>query len=89
MLEKFTSTSSCAEILTDLGHYDSDKEFFSKKFFKLNQALVCIIDGFSLVNYQTVDISEEESISDVIMQIDNLVQYDDYRMPNDKKFLDE
>jgi hypothetical protein len=24
----------------------------------------------------------------VIMQVDGMVQYDDYRMPNDKKFLD-
>lgn len=89
LLEKFTSAQSCADILGEMGHYDSEKAFFNNKFFKLNQALVGIIDAFSLVSYQPVDITEEESINDVIMQIDGLVQYDDYRMPNDKKFLDE
>jgi GPN-loop GTPase len=55
----------------------------------LNQALVEVIDGFSLVSYHTLDITDEESLNNVLMQIDNMVQYDDYRMPNDKKFLDE
>ena len=48
-----------------------------------------MIDGFSMVNYHTLDITDEESVSDILMQIDNMVQYDDYRMPNDKKFMDE
>lgn len=83
---------STAQILEDLGHTSSDsnkKQFFTNKFYKLNQALVEVIDGFSLVNYQPLDITDEESVTNVLMQIDNMVQYDDYRMPNDKKFLDE
>ena len=89
MIERFTSASSCADILGELGHFDSDKGYFNDKFFKLNKALVGVIDGFSLVNYHPVDITEEESINEVIMNIDGLVQYDDYRMPNDKNFMDE
>ena len=51
LIEKFTSAQSCADILGELGHYESDKEYFNNKFFKLNKALVGVIDGFSLVNY--------------------------------------
>lgn len=50
--------------------------------------MIGVIDNFSLVHYQLLDISDEESIMNVIMQVEGLVQYDDFRMPNDKKFLD-
>lgn len=81
---------NCQQILEEFSSGGKEQgQFFSKKFFKLNQALVGVIDGFSLVNYHTLDITDEESVSDVLMQIDNMVQYDDYRMPNDKKFMDE
>ena len=63
-------------------------QFFNKKFFKLNQAIMGVIDNFSLVNYQQLNIQDEESVSVVMAAIDNLVQYDDYRMPQDSKFLD-
>jgi len=55
----------------------------------LNKALVEVVDGFSMINFHALDITDEESVSDVLMQIDNMVQYDEYRMPNDKKFMDE
>jgi hypothetical protein len=51
--------------------------------------LVEVVDGFSMINFHALDITDEESVSDVLMQIDNMVQYDEYRMPNDKKFMDE
>jgi len=63
-------------------------QFFNKKFFKLNQAIMEVIDNFSLVNYQQLNIQDEESVSMVMAAIDNLVQYDDYRMPKDTNFLD-
>mgnify|MGYP000329874550 CR=1 FL=1 len=31
---------------------------------------------------------DEDSMQNVIMHIDNLVQYDEYRMPKDSDFLD-
>lgn len=80
---------STQQILDDLGHSSDEKLFFTNKFYKLNQALVGIIDNFSLVNYCQVDITDEDSLTDVLMQIDNMLQYDDYRMPNDKNFQDE
>jgi hypothetical protein len=51
MLETITSTMSTQQILDDLGHSSDEKLFFTNKFYKLNQALVGIIDNFSLVNY--------------------------------------
>ena len=47
-----------------------------------------MIDNYSLVNYHCVDVTEEESVQELIMQIDNMVQYDEYKMPNDKQFMD-
>jgi len=47
-----------------------------------------VIDNYSLVNYQQCDIQDEESVSMVMANVDNLVQYDEYRMPKDKDFLD-
>ena len=87
VLEVITSSNSTAEILQDLGH-TKPMQFFNARFQKLNDAIVGVIDSFSLVAYQPLDITDEESIMDVIMQIDNMVQYDEYRMPSDKKFLD-
>jgi hypothetical protein len=43
----------------------NDKQFFTQKFKKLNEALIDVIDNFSLVNYQLLDITEEESILNV------------------------
>jgi GPN-loop GTPase len=50
LLEMLTSSNSVKEILEDLGH-TSEKQFFTSKFKKLNELLVGVIDGFSLVNY--------------------------------------
>ena len=63
-------------MLEELGHTTVEKQnskFFTQKFFKLNQALVEVIDGFSLVSYHTLDITDEESLNNVLMQIDNMV----------------
>ena len=61
-----TSSNSFKEILEDLGH-TSEKQFFTSKFKKLNELLVGVIDGFSLVNYQCLDIQDEESICNLMM----------------------
>lgn len=52
---------------------ENEKQFFTKKFKKLNEALIGVIDNFSLVNYQLLDIQDEESIMHVMMQIDAMV----------------
>ena len=47
-----------------------------------------VIDDYSLINFQQLDISEEESINEVQQTIDNMVQFDENRMPSDKHFMD-
>lgn len=47
-----------------------------------------IIDNYSMVNYQQLNITEEDSMQDLMTQIDNLVQFDEHRMPKDSHFLD-
>jgi hypothetical protein len=48
---------------------------YKNKFFKLNKALANIIEEFSLVKFHPLDSSEEDSISDLILVIDNVLQY--------------
>jgi GPN-loop GTPase len=55
LLEMITSSNSTKEILEDLGH-TSEQQFFTSKFKQLNDALVGVIDNFSLVNFQCLDI---------------------------------
>ena len=47
-----------------------------------------VVDNFSMVNYQQLDIDNEESVQDLQVTIDNMVQYDENRMPSDKHFMD-
>ena len=48
-LDDVTEASSCKEIVSD---QMNEQNFFSKKFFKLNQVIVDVVDNFSLVNFQ-------------------------------------
>ena len=47
-----------------------------------------VIENFNMIQYTTVDISDEESLSNVLLLVDNLVQYDEYKIPKDSHFLD-
>jgi GPN-loop GTPase len=64
------------------------RNFFNKKFFRLNEKIVDVVDNFWSVNFQPLNIQDEESVQDLMINIDNMVQYDEYRMPKDKDFLD-
>ena len=44
----------------------NEQNFFSKKFFKLNQVIIDIVDNYSLVNFQQLDISDEACVNEVI-----------------------
>lgn len=74
--------------MSENGQLHDETQYFSKKFQKLNHAIMEVVDNFSSVNYQALDIQDEESINHVMIQIDNMVQYDEYRMPKDSAFLD-
>ena len=41
-----------------------------------------------MVQYVTFDISDEESIDAMMVQIDNLVQYDEFRLPKESMIPD-
>eukprot|EP00356_Strombidium_inclinatum_P003881 CAMPEP_0170496534 /NCGR_PEP_ID=MMETSP0208-20121228/21973_1 /TAXON_ID=197538 /ORGANISM="Strombidium inclinatum, Strain S3" /LENGTH=98 /DNA_ID=CAMNT_0010773105 /DNA_START=449 /DNA_END=742 /DNA_ORIENTATION=- len=63
--------------------FESKDSFFNKKYLDLNMKLFEVMEGFSLVQFTTSDIMDEESVQDLILMLDNLVQYDEYRMPKD------
>jgi len=65
-----------------------ERNFFSKKFFKLNNMIMDVVDNFSMVNFIQLNIEDEESVGELQMNIDNIVQYDENRMPNDRHFTD-
>ena len=63
-------------------------QFFSPKFYDLNKKIVEVIENFNLVQYIPLNIQDEDSVDTIIQQIDNLVQYDEYRMPKEGNMAD-
>jgi len=56
----------------------------SKKYHKLNKAITTLIDDYSLVQFHSLDVSEEDTIGDLLMYIDTTIQYGedlDVRVP--------
>ena len=47
-LDKVSEANSCREIIED---QMDERNFFSQKFFKLNQTIVDVVDNFSMVNF--------------------------------------
>lgn len=48
---------------------------YKKKFFKLTKALTKVIDDYSLVKFHPLDITDEDSINDMLLIVDNVLQY--------------
>lgn len=48
---------------------------YKKKFLRLNRALAQVIDDYALVKFHPVDTSDEDSIGDALLIIDNVLQY--------------
>jgi GTPase SAR1 family protein len=48
---------------------------FASKFASLNHALIQVLDNYSMVQYYGLDISEEDSIRDLTIMIDNAIQF--------------
>ncbi|XKL64228.1 hypothetical protein PGB90_004314 [Kerria lacca] len=48
---------------------------WSKKYTKLSKALGNIIENFSLVKFYPLDIKDEESVADIFLTINNIIQY--------------
>jgi len=68
--------------------FGNEKSFFNQKYFNLNKKLFEVIENFNLVQYTTSDIQDPDSVHNLILHIDNLVQYDEYKMPKDTYFED-
>jgi hypothetical protein len=41
----------------------------------LNKSLAKVIDDYSLVKFHSLDITDEDSINDILLTIDNVIQY--------------
>lgn len=60
------------------------------RFRRLNDAVVSLLDDFSMVNFTTLDISDEESVEDLLLQIDMAIQVGAapaYRLPPPRALL--
>ncbi|GAC72536.1 putative transcription factor FET5 [Moesziomyces antarcticus T-34] len=59
------------------------------KFHSLNQALVQLIDDFSMVSFMPLDSTDEDSVGTILSHIDNAVQYGEDEEPKEPKDMDE
>ncbi|KAF6030337.1 GPN3 [Bugula neritina] len=55
----------------------------SSKFSKLNACIASLIDNYGLVKFFPLDQSDEDSITDVLLQIDLAIQYGEDLEPDD------
>ncbi|KAH8926883.1 GPN-loop GTPase 3 like protein [Atractiella rhizophila] len=58
------------------------------KWQKLNQSIVDLIAGFSMVNFLPLDASDEDSMELVLSHIDNVLQYGEHEEPKEPKDMD-
>lgn len=58
------------------------------RFRKLNDAVVALLDDFSMVTFTPLDISDEESVEDLLLQIDMAIQYGEDQEVKTQEFGD-
>jgi hypothetical protein len=73
----------------DLLNDDNESLIYRKKFHKLNKAIARVIDDYSLVKFQPLDVSDEDSINDVLLVIDNILQYGEENDVKEPKEVEE
>ncbi|KAK3606475.1 hypothetical protein CHS0354_041426 [Potamilus streckersoni] len=61
----------------------------SPKFKKLNAAIANMIDDYSLVKFLPLDQTDEESINDILLQIDTTIQYGEDLEPQEVREREE
>lgn len=71
------------EIVNDLG------KSLPLKFKKLNEAIAGVIDDYGLVNFLPLNINEEDSLCDLLVYIDNAIQYGEGLEPNEEMLGDQ
>ena len=67
---------------------DESETWQNKKYQKLNNALAQIIEDFSMVQFVPLDNTDEESITNVLLHIDNAIQYGEDLEVKEKDALD-
>lgn len=73
----------------DLVNDDKETSFYRKKFHKLNRALAKVIQDYSLVKFHPLDVSDEDSVNDLLQIIDNVLQYGEDQDVKEPKELEE
>lgn len=53
----------------------TNESSWGRKYRKLSEAIGMLIEDFSLVRFSPLNLNDEESISDLLMIIDNIIQY--------------
>lgn len=48
---------------------------WGRKYHKLSEAIGNLIEDFSLVRFTPLNLNDEENISDLLLTIDNVIQY--------------
>lgn len=56
---------------------------FNKKYSDLNKVIADVLEDFSLIRFISLDITSEESIERIMLEVDMLVQYKEYTLPDD------
>lgn len=64
-------------------------EQVAPQFARLNHAMANVLDQFSLVGFVPLDLTEDESLADLVLMIDNALQYEDeldqnYEVPDEE-----
>lgn len=64
-------------------------EQVAPRFARLNHAMANVLDQFSLVGFVPLDLTEDESLADLVLTIDNALQYEDevdqnYEVPEEE-----
>ena len=86
-LKKFHGFKRYLEPEIDLINDTTQSCKYKKKFYKLNKAIGRIIEDYSLVKFSPLDISDEDSINDILSVIDNIIQYgEDLDVKEPKEF---
>jgi len=81
-MEKFFDPD-ITELVNDLTQQTGEK------FLQLNEAIGSVIEDYKMVNFLPLDISDEESITDLLAQIDNAIQYGEDLEVVEHRELDE
>ncbi|RDA94194.1 hypothetical protein CP533_6576 [Ophiocordyceps camponoti-saundersi (nom. inval.)] len=64
---------------------DKDQIMKGKSFRRLNRAVAGLIESFGMVNYLTLDLTNEDSISAILSHVDDCIQYHEAQDPKEPR----